>query len=267
MPSLFLTLFPSFLFMSSIDIGSISEPLSLQSAIGAQKDVVECRSNHFPILMYHHIRDYQKIPKKAAQDISVSPKEFQAQLEYLHTTGYKTITSKDIIDNSVPCKSIMITFDDGYYDVYENAFPIMSQYNYTWVIGLIVARMDESDYLFWSDIRALEKAWWELASHTWDHSILPQIQKQRLPLEIRNSKTYLEKWFQTSIKIFIYPGWFYGPDSLETVRQANYGYALTTRFGEADLGNKKLELRRINITPGVTPEKLEDMLEMATLLQ
>ena len=48
---------------------------------------------------------------------------------------YHSITTKDIVKNSVPCKSVMITFDDGYYDVYKNAFPLMKEVNYTGVVA------------------------------------------------------------------------------------------------------------------------------------
>lgn len=217
--------------------------------------------------MYHHIRNYQNLTSKAAQDISVSPQEFDAQLNYLHASGYNTITSQDIVDNTVPCKSVMITFDDGYFDVYQNAFPIMRKYNYVWIIGLIVAKMDESDYLFWRDIYALQSAWWEIASHTWNHAILTRIKNFKLIQEVKNSKKSLEKWFHTPIHIFVYPGWYYDIESLKSVQESSYRYALTTRFWEADLHERKFELRRINIIPGISPEKLADLLEMATLLQ
>ena len=106
-----------------------------------------CRTTEFTTLMYHHVREYSSL-NDAAKNISISPKEFEAQMHYLSENGYKSITSHDIKDGTVPCKSVMITFDDGYYDVITQAYPIMKQYNFVGVAGLILAQVDESDYLF-----------------------------------------------------------------------------------------------------------------------
>ncbi|MEI6710756.1 MAG: hypothetical protein WCK88_00320 [bacterium] len=126
------------------------------SLFGLSTDTT-CRTSQFTTLMYHHIREYDQLPDDA-KNISVSPKEFELQIHYLSKNGYKSITSQDIHNGTVPCKSVMITFDDGYYDVFTQAYPVMSYYNYTGVIGLILARIDESDYLFGSDIKSLQKA-------------------------------------------------------------------------------------------------------------
>jgi peptidoglycan/xylan/chitin deacetylase (PgdA/CDA1 family) len=97
--------------------------------------------------MYHHVREYSTLDI-AAQNISVSPSEFRAQMKFLYENEYNVITSRDIDEDRVPCKSVMITFDDGYYDVFTQAYPIMKEYNFTGIIGLILAKIDESDYLF-----------------------------------------------------------------------------------------------------------------------
>jgi peptidoglycan/xylan/chitin deacetylase (PgdA/CDA1 family) len=41
----------------------------------------------------------------------------------------------------------MITFDDGYHDVFTRAYPIMKEYHFVGIVGLILAKIDESDYL------------------------------------------------------------------------------------------------------------------------
>ncbi len=54
---------------------------------------------------------------------------------------------RDMKGNTVPCKSFLITFDDGYYDIYKYAAPILKKYNYTGIMSLIPAYIDESDYI------------------------------------------------------------------------------------------------------------------------
>lgn len=66
----------------------------------------------------------------------------------------------------------MIMFDDGYYDISTTALPIMQRYGYRGVISLILARLDESDYLTGADVRKMQELDWEIANHTWNHPIL-----------------------------------------------------------------------------------------------
>ena len=103
----------------------------------------------------------------------------------------------------------MLTFDDGYYDVYKNAFPIMRELHFTGILGIILAKVDESDYLYGRDIRALQTAGWEIASHTWDHVTLTSTPIKQLAHEIMSSRKDLQKWFSARVKIFVYPGGYY----------------------------------------------------------
>ncbi len=213
--------------------------------------------------MYHHIRTYDTLDV-TAKDISVSPEEFAEQMKFLHKNNYHVITSSDIHDSTVPCNSVMITFDDGYYDVFTTAYPLMSQYNFRGVLGLIPDRIDTSDYLFWSDIRQLQKSGWEIASHTWHHPNLSELPRENIPYEIQISKDDLEKWFQTQIHIFIYPKGRYTYYTLDKIRESGYRYAFTTQTGTSNLSDKPLELKRIDITPGMTEEKFSKLLKKTT---
>ena len=103
------------------------------------------------------------------------------------------------------------------------------------VVSLIAARIDESDYLSGNQIREMQKQGWEIASHSWHHSILTRTPIKELSYEIKKSKKDLEKWFTEDVETFVYPGGFYGPLTLEEVRRSGYRYALSTRFGYANL--------------------------------
>lgn len=219
-----------------------------------------CRTTEFTTLMYHHIREYD-ILSPEAKNISVSPEELETQMKYLSENGYRSITSHDIQDGTVPCKSVMITFDDGYYDVINQAYPIMKQYNFVGVVGLILAKIDESDYLFWADIRALQKSGWEIASHTWHHPNLSLLDETLLPREIHQSKEDLEKWFHTKVHIFIYPKGRYRYRTLDEIRKSGYIYAFTTQTGKTSLVEKPLELKRIDVIPGMTKESFAQLIE------
>ena len=69
-----------------------------------------------PILLYHSISDDNS-------EMSLSVDVFENQIKYLKNKGYTSINF-DEIDHKVK-KQIIITFDDGYKDVFINALPIL----------------------------------------------------------------------------------------------------------------------------------------------
>ena len=89
----------------------------------------------------------------------------------------------------------MLIFDDGYYDTYTHALPIMQKYGYVGILPLILAQLDESDYLTGKNVRTLQGLGWEIANHTWNHPILTNKNLPHLNYQITQSKHDLEKWF------------------------------------------------------------------------
>ncbi len=80
-----------------------------------------------PVLMYHHI-----LPKDGF--IASSIKNFDEQMKYLVDDGWNTITSDEFYNYklgelSLPKKSVLITFDDGWRDNFIYAYPILKKYN------------------------------------------------------------------------------------------------------------------------------------------
>jgi peptidoglycan/xylan/chitin deacetylase (PgdA/CDA1 family) len=232
-----------------------------------RKIASECYTSEFPILMYHHIRPYADFTNVSARNLSVSPEEFDKQMQYFSDKWWHTISIRDIKGNTVPCNSFLITFDDGYHDVYKYAVPILKKYGYTGIVSLIPAHIDESDYISGNQIKELLKDNWAIASHTWNHPILTKTPIEKLETEVEKSKHDLEKWFWESINTFVYPGGFYNSETLKKVAAADYKYGFTTHQGYAKLGTRNLELNRINIAPGTSPEVLEKMLENLRIKQ
>lgn len=93
---------------------------------------------NLPIIMYHSIDKSQNRLGKFV----ISSKELENDLKYLSDNGYHTIFINDLIDfvyseKELPEKPIILTFDDGYYNNYLYAFPLMKKYNCKMVISPI----------------------------------------------------------------------------------------------------------------------------------
>jgi len=87
--------------------------------------------NEIKIIMYHFVRelDLTRYPHIKARKLS----EFKDQLEYLKE-NHEFVTVKDCIDafnggDDLPKNAVLLTFDDGYKDHFENVFPILEENN------------------------------------------------------------------------------------------------------------------------------------------
>lgn len=91
-----------------------------------------------PIIMYHSIlKDSAR-----AGDYVISPETLEKDLDYLKQNGYETITVKDLVNyvdglSDLPEKPVMITFDDGHFNNFLYAYPLLKERNMKAVISVI----------------------------------------------------------------------------------------------------------------------------------
>ena len=90
------------------------------------------------ILMYHSLL---KDPARHGKYV-VSPDLFESDLKYLKELGYSFVGIQELIDfvySGAPLakRSIVITFDDGYYNNYLYAYPLLEKYDAKMVISVI----------------------------------------------------------------------------------------------------------------------------------
>jgi len=117
-----------------------------------------------PIIMYHSVLNSH------TGKYVISPSELESDLKYIKDSGYTTITMTDLIeyvynDRPLPEKPIILTFDDGCYNNYYYAVPLLEKYNMKAVFSIVGEYTDkysESNevninysYLRWADISML----------------------------------------------------------------------------------------------------------------
>lgn len=112
--------------------------LPVMAGLGAPQEI------RMPVLMYHSVNSNSK----KSGDYVVTPQALENDLKYLHQAGYTTVVMSDIIayvqdGTPLPAKPVMITFDDGYYNNYLNAFPLLQKYGMRAVISIIVGETDK----------------------------------------------------------------------------------------------------------------------------
>ena len=102
------------------------------------------------VLMYHRVADRAVDP----HDLCVPVDEFRRQMRYLRDAGYRVMPLHDLVQavtsNDLECRSVALTFDDGYLDSLTNAAPILAECEFPSTFFLVGAALDEP-YEFWWD--------------------------------------------------------------------------------------------------------------------
>ena len=133
-----------------------------------------------PVVMYHGLLKDKKYHNK----FFISPKLFEKDLEYLKENNYTPVLMRDLlayVDNGVPLpeKPILITFDDGFYNNYLYAYPLLREYNMKAIFSIIGKLTDKSSiikdenayysYLTWDEIKELSGSGIiEIQNHSYD---------------------------------------------------------------------------------------------------
>lgn len=103
------------------------------------------REGVFGILMYHRITPV--IPGVAEPTWNVPPERFRSQLVGLLKRGFEPWPLREVLDHArrgipVPRSAFVVTFDDGYENVYTEAWPILRELSVPATIFLATAYLD-----------------------------------------------------------------------------------------------------------------------------
>lgn len=165
------------------------------------------------VLVYHKID-----PKPELGLTCIHPGQFRKQIEFLIKNGFRFVTLSELAKLKNPDnKTIAITFDDGYKDVYEFAFPVLSQYSIPATVFIITdyigKRNDWDANLGWihyehlneDEIRFLQKAGWEIGSHSVSHKSIHGMTENEIIYQLTCSKEILEDKFAQRIDFYSPP--------------------------------------------------------------
>jgi peptidoglycan/xylan/chitin deacetylase (PgdA/CDA1 family) len=178
-----------------------------------------------PILVYHHIAK-----REPANRYFLSPAVFEAQMVALQHWGYTSISLSLLVQALtegafLPPRPVVITFDDGYRDVYSHAFPILQRLGFTGVVYMIAGQVGLGNYMDSGELSELASAGWEIGSHSWTHNNLrsPGVKLSR---EIDESRQVLKELLGVPVKTFAFPYGLTSKYVTGLVKEAGYQSAV-----------------------------------------
>jgi peptidoglycan/xylan/chitin deacetylase (PgdA/CDA1 family) len=215
-----------------------------------------------PILLYHHIGE-----RSAGGRYTVSAADFEAQMLALRAWGYTPIPISRLAaalaaGASLPRRPVVITFDDGYQDVYTHAFPVMHSLGYPGVVYVISQQVGVGGYLNVEQLQELAAAGWEIGSHTRTHTSL-RAWGANLEREIAVSRQELETMLQAPVSSFSFPYGLTSQAATQWVKDSGY----TAAVGLGGLASHSLKtlyyLSRIEIQGNMTWDDFARLLRPA----
>jgi peptidoglycan/xylan/chitin deacetylase (PgdA/CDA1 family) len=222
------------------------------------------RSQAVPILMYHVLAS----PPAGAPNPSlfVSIADFTAQVRWLHSRGYHSVSLTQVFDfwagtGSLPVKPIVFSFDDGYRSDWSVGGRVLSRYGYMGVLNLKVGNIMPKGGITPQQVNWLLDLRWELAAHTINHLDLTTLGAAQLAYEVGGSRRALQKQFHVPVDFFCYPSGRFDAAAVAAVKAAGFRGATTTVEGLASRSNDPYELPRVRVDGG---ESLQSFIGLLT---
>jgi len=213
-----------------------------------------------PILMYHSVAPDG--PPALAR-YRVSPAAFEAQLAYLREAGFRGVTPEEWRRakqrwEPLPGRAVMLTFDDGYRDFADHAWPLLKRYGFGALVFLPTdhvggtsrwdaARGGALELLDWETVRRLRDEGVEFGSHSASHALLAAASPAEVVREAAGSRAALCRELGAPPAAFAYPHGSENQAVQHLVGAAGYTFGFSCRPGRSRLDDPLLALSRIEV--------------------
>lgn len=203
----------------------------------------------FPILVYHQVF-VGKPPEPIDYSTSISLKDFESQMDYLHEQGYTTLSMDEVVSylqgRKFPEKVVAIHFDDGWKSG-RLAIPVLNRYGFKATFWIIAGAGHDtgSPHMDWDEILKLARnPNFDIYSHTmthpwkdgdtlidWVEGHTPGKGLEQAQWELTESRHLLEEKLGRPVPYLAWPRGLYNDTLIQSARKAGYQALLTIDDG------------------------------------
>ncbi len=163
---------------------------------------------------------------------------------------------------------VSIMFDGGYNSVYENAYPILLENDFTASIGVIPTYTYEEKHMSYNEIASLYIKGWDVLNQTYSHKANMYDYCYELLDDIQQAKKWMDnKYLKRSSDKVIIPFGEINPYLIPLLKEAGY-VSIRTSDNIILLNNDEIkysEVKVINVQSDTTVVELIDFLKKASL--
>lgn len=213
-----------------------------------------------PVLAYHRVADDGP---QALRQWRVTPEQFKSQIRWLRSNGYHSISATQFIDqreSGRPFRGrpVLITFDDGYQDFAEQAWPVLADSDLGAEVFIVAGKTGHfSDWdsaagapaslMNWDTLRTLHQEGVRFGSHLWSHRPATALTNDELMEELVRSKAALEQALSTDIGVLAAPYGAVDERLSQFAKAAGYRLDFSCAYGKADLRMDGFHAPRIEV--------------------
>jgi peptidoglycan/xylan/chitin deacetylase (PgdA/CDA1 family) len=170
-------------------------------------------SNSINILVYHHVSE------NTPASTSISPSKFREHLQFFSDNNFTVVDLESSLatlnrGETLADNAIAITFDDGYENIYQNAWPLLQEFNYPFTLFVATDAIDQKfgGMLSWDQLREMHAAGVTIANHSSDHDYLVRHRKldELWLTNVKSNITHAQKRLEEELGSDI-PKWFAYP--------------------------------------------------------
>jgi peptidoglycan/xylan/chitin deacetylase (PgdA/CDA1 family) len=213
-------------------------------------------SRSVAILTYHSLDDSGSV-------LSTPPSVFAEQMRILCESDVSVVplgTIGDSLGSVIPPKPlVVITFDDGFRNVYERGLPILQRFGFAATVFVVTDYCGKTNdwpsqphwvkrqpLLGWTEAREMSRAGIAFGSHTRTHSDLRTLPPHQIEEELVTSKRTIEDVLSRSVDIFAYPYGAYD-ERVRKISQSLFSLGCSTRLDFVRPESDPLILERLDM--------------------
>ena len=157
-------------------------------------------------LCYHEVT-----PDRENDCMNVKPEIFRRHIREFKEAGYVFIHVGDLQNYAsglapLPAKALLISFDDGYADNYNYAYPVLREEQVPGTFFVVSSTIGKENRMTAAQLREMQANGMKIGSHTANHVNLTDMGANEIDFELRSSKETLEKILGKPVCALAYPG-------------------------------------------------------------
>jgi peptidoglycan/xylan/chitin deacetylase (PgdA/CDA1 family) len=104
-------------------------------------------NTRLPVLLYHHVGS---VRAGTFRSLTIPPKRFERQIRWLAEQHFSGVSSSDLLGwlrEGRPLRPhpVLLTFDDGYADLADFAFPVLRRYGFGAIVFLVSGQIGKTN--------------------------------------------------------------------------------------------------------------------------
>ncbi len=204
-----------------------------------------------PIVLYHYVEYVKDKGDTIRQSLDIVPRTFDEQVKTLSEAGFTFMTASDLADvldgiTPLPPKPVMLTFDDGHWDLYTDVLPILQKYHAKATAYIVSGFIGGSDSLSSEQLqKVIDSKLVEIGAHSVHHVALGHRLLQLIQYEIGQSKKQLEDGYHIKVVSFAYPGGSFDQQAIDVVKSFGFRTSVSTLPGVEQSQTVRFYLYRI----------------------